>query len=56
MLSRNFWHPLDASMKSLLLNHSSRIELQRGSIGRLLGEQRQCGMGLNFLSFCGLKQ
>jgi len=56
MLSRNFWPPLDASMRFLLPIPRSRMELQRGSIGRLLGEQRQCCMGLNFLSFFGLTQ
>ena len=56
MISRNFWCPLDASMRSLLPIHRSRMEWQRGSIGQLLGKQRQCCMGLNFLSFCGLKK
>jgi len=31
MLSRTFWHSLDASMKSLLPIHKSRMQLQRGS-------------------------
>ena len=51
MFSRNYWPPLDESMRSLLPILRSRMELRRGSIGQLLGEQRHCCMGLNVVSF-----
>jgi len=56
MLSSNVWPAVDSSMGFLLPIPRSRMEFQRGSMRPVLGEQRPCCMGCNFLSFCGLKQ